>query len=206
MKLQRTSIALAVLGALALNAAPAAAQESGRDKNELQIHAGQLFGDKITNVDLSGRRPELDDDVTYGVRYGYKFTPKWGLELSLEQSPNSVTNLAGGDVDLDLTTFDVDAAWRFANTEHWAPYVAFGVGYASADLDRPLTGLVNGQTVSIDDDKGYSVNAGIGAKYFPSRHVLVDLEARYRYLDKVLERFDDSVGTVETSVGVGWRF
>ncbi|HZF29464.1 MAG TPA: porin family protein [Gammaproteobacteria bacterium] len=206
MRLQWTSIGLAALGALSLNAAPAAAQELGRDRNEIQIHAGQLFGDKITDVDLSGRRPELDDAVTYGVRYAYNFTPSWAIQLSLEQSPNSVTNLAGGDVDLDLTTFDVDAVWHFASSEHWAPYVAFGVGYASANLDRPLTGLVDGQTVSIGDDDGYTVNAGIGAKYFAGRHVLIDLEARYRYLDKVLERFDDSVGTLETSIGVGWRF
>ncbi|HEX5046468.1 MAG TPA: porin family protein [Gammaproteobacteria bacterium] len=206
MRLQWTSMGLAVLGALSLNAAPAAAQELNRDRNEIQIHAGQLFGDEITNVDVSGRRPELDDDVTYGVRYAYHFSPAWGLELSLEQSPNAVTNLAGGDVDLDLTTFDVDAVWHFASSRHWSPYVAFGAGYASADLDRPLVGLVGGQPVSINDDNGYTANAGIGAKYFPSRHVLIDLEARYRYIDKVLERFDDSVGTFETSIGVGWQF
>lgn len=206
MRTQWTAMGLAVLGALGLNAAPAAAEELHRDRNELQIHAGELFGDQITNVDLSGQRPKLDDDVTYGVRYAYNFTPSWALELSLEQSPNSVTQLAGGDVDLDLATFDVDAVWHFASSAHWAPYVAFGAGYASADLDRPLVGLVNGQTVSIGDDSGFTVNAGIGAKYFAGRHVLIDLEARYRYLDKVLDRFDDSVGTVETSVGVGWQF
>jgi len=31
-------------------------------------------------------------------------------------------------------------------------------------------------------------------------------EARYRYIDSLLEQFDDSLNTVETTAGVGWKF
>jgi hypothetical protein len=34
----------------------------------------------------------------------------------------------------------------------------------------------------------------------------VRLEARYRYLDGVLDSHDDSLNTVETTLGVAWRF
>ncbi len=67
-----------------------------------------------------------------------------------------------------------------------------GVGYASADLDRRLVGTVGAQPVSITDDEGFTLNAGIGAKYYATDRLIVRAEARYRYLDKVLDRFDDS--------------
>ena len=50
--------------------------------------------------------------MTYGVRYGYNFTDTWGIELSLGRMTNTVTNVVGGDIDLDLTTLDVDAVWH----------------------------------------------------------------------------------------------
>ena len=48
--------------------------------------------------------------MTYGVRYGYNFTDTWGIELP--HSGYTVTNVVGGDIDLDLTTLDVDAVWH----------------------------------------------------------------------------------------------
>lgn len=81
-----------------------------------------------------------------------------------------------------------------------------GVGYASADLDRSIVGTVGGQPVTIEDDQGFTLNAGLGAKYFITDNFLIRAEARDRYPDKVLDRFDDSLNTVETTLGVGYRF
>jgi outer membrane beta-barrel protein len=198
-------VGLAAVGALVLSAAPAAAQvQSG--SQEVHAYGGELFGDDLTDTTISGRTPKLDDDVTYGLRYGYNFTDTWGIELSLGQSANSATGLASGDVDLDLTTVDVDAVWHFNSGSRFVPYAVAGVGYASADLDAPLRGTVNGGPVAIGDDSGFTANAGVGAKYFATDRFLVRLEARYRYLDGVLDNFDDSLNTVETTLGVGWSF
>jgi outer membrane beta-barrel protein len=198
-------IGFATLAATPLFAATANAQDAA-GRQELHVYGGELFGDDLTDTDVSGRTPELDDDITYGVRYGYNFTDAWGIEASLGQTPTTATNLAGGDVDLDLTTFDLDAVWHFDLGNRLVPYVLAGAGYAKADLDRPILGTVNGQAVSIDDDEGFTLNAGVGAKYFVNDRFLVRLEARYRYLDAVVDRFDDSLNTVETTLGVGWRF
>ncbi len=62
------------------------------------------------------------------------------------------------------------------------------------------------QAVSITDDDGFTLNAGVGAKYFATEHLIIRAEARYRYVDKVVDRFDNSLGTVETTLGVGWQF
>lgn len=198
-------VGLGVAAALALSAGTASAQ-AREGTQELHVYAGQLFGDDLTDVRVSGRKPELDDDVTFGVRYGYNFTNNWGIEVSLGHSPNSAIGVGGGDIDLDLTTLDVDAVYNFNTGSKFVPYVLAGVGYAAADLDRPITGVVNGRTVSIDDDEGFTANAGIGAKYYATDRFLVRLEARYRYLDGIVDRFDDSLNTVETTLGVGWTF
>jgi outer membrane beta-barrel protein len=204
MKMTKRLAGVAAVGTLALQALPAFAQQAGQQ--EVDVYAGALFGDDVTDRAISGQTPELDDDVTFGARYGYYFTDALGIELSAGHSPNSVKNVTGGDIDLDLTTIDVDAVWNIHNGTRVFPYVVAGVGYASADLDGRIQGTVGGQSVSVADDEGFTVNAGIGAKYFITDNFLIRAEARYRYLDKVVDRFDDSLNTVETTLGVGYRF
>ena len=142
MKTQKTLASLAVLAALALPAAPALSQETL--KHEVHAYGGVLFGDDVLDRPLGPRTPTLDDDATYGVRYAYNINDALGIELSAGYSPNAVTDLAGGDVDLNLTTIDADAVWNFQTGSRFVPYVLAGIGYASADLDRPLQGTVGG--------------------------------------------------------------
>jgi len=196
---------LAGIGALLMEAVPASAQVQAQSQ-EVDAYAGALFGDDITDVRISGQRPKLDDAVAFGLRYGFNFTDTWGLETSLGYSPNKATHLAGGDVDLKLWTLDLDGVYHFNQFGRFVPYVLAGVGYASADLDRDLVGTVNGQPVTLRDDDGFTLNAGLGAKYYATDHVLLRLEGRYRYLDKVVEHFDHSLNTFETTLGVGYQF
>ena len=194
--------------ALALAALPTAAgaQSEGQANNEISIFAGRVLGDDLTETPVSGRVPQLDDDALFGVRYGYRVTDTWGLEFSLGQSNNAAIDVPGGDIDLDLTTFDADAVWNFAGGTRWNPYLVFGVGYAATDLDRPIIGDVGGSAVTIDDDGGFTLNAGVGAKYSATNRTTINLEARYRYLDALVDTFEDSLDTVEPTVAVGWRF
>jgi hypothetical protein len=34
----------------------------------------------------------------------------------------------------------------------------------------------------------------------------INLEARYRYLDALVDTFEDSLDTVEPTVAIGWKF
>jgi len=205
MKSQLKLWGLASLGAASLISAPAFAQVEPQSQ-EVSAYAGQLFGDKLTDTPVSGQVPELDDDLTYGFRYAYNLTPHLALEAAVGETPSSATRLAGEDIDLDLTTLDVDAVWHFNPGARVVAYAIGGVGYARANLDEPITGLVAGQPVSIDDDEGFTLNAGAGAKFYVNDRVLVRLEARYRYLDGVLDSHEDSLDTVETTLGVAWQF
>jgi outer membrane beta-barrel protein len=205
MKSHLKILGLASLGAASLITAPAFAQVEARSQ-ELSAYAGELFGDKLTDTAVSGQVPELDDDVTYGIRYAYNLTPNFALEASVGETLTSVTKLAGGDIDLDLSTLDLDAVWHFNPGDRVVAYAVGGVGYARANLDDPITGIVDGQPASIDDDEGFTANAGVGAKFYVNDQVSVRLEARYRYLDSVLDNHDDSLNTVETTLGVAWQF
>ena len=195
---------VAAVGVLAFEAVPALAQDAGTQ--EVSAYAGYLFGDDLTSQAISGRTPKLDDDFTYGLRYGYHFTDQFAIEASIGESPTSVKNVTGGDIDLDLTMIDVDAVWNFRNGTRFTPYVFAGVGYAFADLDRPILGTVGVTPVSIKDDDGFTANAGVGVRYQATDKLFIRAEGRYRYLDKVVDHFDDSLNTVETTLGVGYQF
>lgn len=206
MLTKKSLIGLATIGALGVTAVPAMAQVTAGSQ-EVSAYVGEAFGDDVSDRKINGRTPELDDDLTYGLRYGYNFTDAWGLELSLGQTNTSVTGLPTRDVDLDLTTFDVDAVYHFNPSSRFVPYVLAGIGYASADLDRPIVATANGVgSVRVNDDNGFTLNAGVGAKYFITDTVSLRLDARYRYLDKVIDRYDDSLNTFETTLGVGFQF
>jgi outer membrane beta-barrel protein len=196
---------LAGMGALLANALPASAQVQANSQ-EVEAYAGALFGDDLSDLRLSGRKPKLDDDFAVGLRYGYNFTDTWGLDASVGYSPNKVTGLTGGDVDLNLTTLDIDGVYHFNRFGRVVPYVLAGVGYAFADLDRELTGTANGQPVALSDDDSFTLNAGVGAKFYATDHLLFRVEGRYRYLDKIVEHFDRSLNTFETTLGVGYQF
>lgn len=198
-------VGMAVAGALLLAAVPAMAQQA-EGRSEIGVYAGALFGDDLTGQPVSGAVPKLDDDFVAGLRYAYNFTPSFALEGSFGYNPNKVTRAVGGNVDIDVYTADVNAVWNFRSQSRLTPYLTAGVGYAFADLDRPLAGSVGGNSLSINDDEGVTANAGAGIKYALTDRLLVRLDARYRFIDKLVNQFDDSLNGGEVSLGLGWSF
>jgi opacity protein-like surface antigen len=204
MSMKKTSVGLAVAGALLLGAVPAMAQQAGH--SEISVYAGSLFGDDLTKGPVTGTQPKLDDDLVVGLRYAYSFTPSLALEGSFGFNPNKVTHLVGDDIDIDVYTADINAVYNFSTGSRLTPYVTAGVGYAFANLDRPIVGTFAGQPVSIDDEEGVTANLGVGLKYDLTDRVYARLDARYRYIDKLVDRAEDSLNGGEITLGVGYRF
>lgn len=194
-------IAFALVG----STAPAMAQTQ-LGPHEIHAYAGWLLGDDLTERAVSGQTPQLDDEIVGGLRYGFNFTDSWGLEASVGYAPSTVTEFAGPAIDIDLLTADLDAVWHLRRDARLIPYVVGGIGYAQADLDRTLLGTVDGQSVSIDDDGGFSANIGVGLKYFATDHLILRVDARYRYVDVLVDPYGDSLSCAEATVGIGWRF
>jgi outer membrane beta-barrel protein len=196
---------VAALAGFALCSSPALAQEQPNTQS-VQIYGGELFGDDLTKTPVSGLTPRLDDNITFGARYNYNITDVWGVQLSAGYTPTRASRVISGDSNLGLTTVDLDAVWNITPEFPIVVYALAGAGYAWAQLNAPIVGQVYGGPESIRDSNDFTANAGLGAKYYMTSNFFVDLEARYRYLNRLLNTSGQSLNTVETTLGFGWRF
>jgi outer membrane protein W len=205
-----TMLGLVTLALAALHG-PLAHAQSHAGSQDLQIYAGEMFGDRLTETPLTGRYPLLNDDAVFGGRYTYDFTHQWGVQLSAGHSPSRVTRLFGGDSNLGLTTLDLDLLWNITPGFAWGghtlvPYTEAGVGYAWANLDRPLYGLIGTTRVALTDSDGYTANVGLGAKYYLTGNFFVDFDARYRYVSRLINSDGQGLNSAETTLSVGYQF
>jgi len=205
-----TMLGLAALSVAALHGAPADAQARAGSQ-DLQIYGGEMFGDRLTETPLSGRHPLLNDNAVFGGRYTYGLTDEWGLQLSAGYSPGRAGHVASGDTNLGLTTVDLDVLWNVTpgftlNGRTLMPYTEVGIGYAWANLDRPLQGVIGTTPVSLTDSNGYTANVGLGAKYYLTSSFFVDFDARYRYLSRLINNEGRGLNTAETTLSLGYQF
>jgi outer membrane beta-barrel protein len=205
VKYAALGFSVAALAAVTLCGSRALAQEQANTQS-VQVYGGELFGDDLTKTPVSGRTPRLDDNVTFGARYDYNFTDTWGIQLSSAYSPNRASRVTSGNSDLGLTTVDLDAVWNITPQFPIVVYALAGAGYAWAHLNTPIEGQVYGRFETIRDSNDFTANAGLGAKYYVTNNFFMDLEARYRYLDRLVNTSDHNLNTVETTLGFGWRF
>ena len=201
----RAKFIFPAIAAWALQSVPAMAQEQARSQS-VAIFGGELFGDKLTDAPVSGRNPRLNDDALAGIRYNYNITEMWGIQLSSGYSWSRASRVQFGENKLGLTTVDLDGVWNITPQYPLVAYVITGAGYAWANLDAPITGEINGQSVALTDSNGFTANAGIGVKYYVSGNLYVDALARYRYLDRLVSASNQHMNTTETTLGIGWRF
>jgi outer membrane beta-barrel protein len=205
MKRQSALLASVTLGATVLHMSPAAAADA--NSQEIQLYGGEIFGDRLTQRSISGSTPRLNDSATFGGRYTVNYTDTWGAQLSAGYSPGRAGHVPSGDSSFGVTTVDLDGVWNFTPGYKIVGYAVAGVGYAWASLDRAIQGSAGGATpVTITDSSGYTANAGLGAKYYLTDNLFVDLDSRYRYFSKLVSNHGQGVNTVETTLGVGWRF
>jgi outer membrane protein W len=205
-----TMLSLATLGVAALHGSPADAQ-AHPGSQDVQIYGGEMFGDRITETPLSGRFPHLNNDAVFGGRYTYDFTDQWGLQLSAGHSFSRTGHVVSGDSNLGLTTVDLDVLWNvtpgFTVDHHTLmPYTEVGMGYAWADLNHPLYGVIGSTPVVLRDSNGYTANIGVGAKYYLTNSFFVDFDARYRYLSRLINNYGQGLNTGETTLSVGYQF
>ena len=188
-----------------LRGAPALAEERARAQS-IEIYGGEIFGDNLTDTPVSGRTPRLNDNAMFGARYNYNITEMWGMQLSGGYSPNRAARVTSGINNLGLTTVDLDAVWNITPQYPIVAYVLAGGGYAWSNLDRPIEGVINGRPVVLTDSSGFTANVGIGARYYMTNNISIDLQTRYRYLNRLVSNSSQNLNTAETTLGIGWRF
>jgi outer membrane beta-barrel protein len=204
MNRQFATLASVTLGATVLHMSPAEA--AGPASQEIQLYGGEIFGDRLTQTTISGSTPRFNDSATLGGRYTVNYTDTWGVQLSAGYSPGRAGHVSSGDSSFGVTTVDLDGVWNFTPGYKIVGYAVAGVGYAWTNLDRAIQGSVGGTFTTISDSNGYTANAGLGAKYYLTDTLFLDLDTRYRYFSKLVSNHGQGVNTVETTLGVGWKF
>lgn len=178
---------------------------------DFQVYAGEIFGDHLTRLPLTGRRPELNSSATFGARYAYGLSQFFALELSAGYSPGRAARVAGGGVNLGLTTTDLDILFNVTPAltlggRRFVLYTEMGIGYAWVDLHHALSGSVSGTPVTLTGRSDYTANVGLGAQYYLMRDFFVDFDARYRFMSGLVEPFGRNMNTAQTTLGLGYRF
>jgi hypothetical protein len=207
MKIRHSAIAFT---AVALAAGIGTAQAQGVSQ-DLEFYGGAAFGDKLVEKPLASRAIELDDEAKFGTRYTISAHERFGLQIAAGASPTKIKYTQGGDVDADVYTVDANLLVNFTPNLQLAghkleTYGVIGAGYAWADADDPLVAVIGSTPTTLDDDGGFTANAGLGAKLFVTNAIYVGLDARYRYIDTLLKNDGKELNTVETTLSIGFRF
>ncbi len=179
--------------------------------HDLQIYAGEIFGDRLTSIPLTGRYPVLNDNATFGARYTYGLSRRFAVQLEAGYSPGRASRLAVGDSSLDLTTADLDMLFNVAPTlteggRRVVLYTELGAGYAWMNLHHPLLGSTGSAPVLLTGRNDYTANVGMGAEFYLTANFFVDFDVRYRYISRLVNRYNHELNTAETTLGTGYAF
>jgi opacity protein-like surface antigen len=174
MKL-RVSI-LVLIAALTAAAASAQVREG---TVEISPFAGYLFGGEFARGTTSvfDFRVDVDDDATYGLRFGYNITDSFELEAQASHTGTQfVTDddeLFGDDSDnlgdLDIDYFMGYMTFNFGHRRA-VPYVTVGAGVARLDPDIPFSNARR--------DTRFTGSLGVGVKAFVNPHFGLRFDGR----------------------------
>jgi outer membrane protein len=138
---------------------------------EISPYAGYLFGGEFARgtTSLFTARVDVDDDATYGLRFGYNVTDNFQMEVQASRtdtkfvSNNDELFGSGGDNFGDLR-IDYLLGYGTFNFGHRraVPYVTVGAGVARLDPDVPGRNARR--------DTRFTASLGIGVKTFVNPH------------------------------------
>jgi hypothetical protein len=143
---------------------------------------------------------ELDEDLTYGLRFGRRGVNHWGWMIAGSWFDVADSQgFSGRDVDADIIHVDFQAQYYPRADGNFA--IFFGPGWASGNVDIP------GSTEDISDDV-FSAHVGLGYEIDVTPSFYIKPDARLRWYE--LEGFGqdggkDSQLTYEAAIALGWR-
>lgn len=213
--MKRIATLTAALAAGGLVMSHGALAQMGGGGQEFGVHGGYLWGDTAVGGPADPQ-PELSNGWVLGLSWGMNWDAMNGWELRYTYADTDLDDTPAGSISMPLHLFDANYVMHFpmggmvgtrtaptagaAAAPRW--YLTAGLGWAIARLDNTFD--VNAQTV--DGDNGFTVNAGGGLKWPLQEGHAIRWDLRYRYLDQVVDAFDESLNTWETTIGYSIRF
>jgi hypothetical protein len=144
---------------------------------------------------------ELDEDLTYGLRFGRRGVGNWGWQIAGSWFDVADSQgFSGRKVDADIVHVDFSAAYYPGEDGRFS--IFFGPGWASGNVDIP------GSTEDLSDDV-FSAHVGLGYEADITDSFYIKPDARLRWYE--LEGFGEDGGkdnqiTYEAAIAIGWRF
>ncbi|HOG17609.1 MAG TPA: outer membrane beta-barrel domain-containing protein [Syntrophales bacterium] len=111
---------------------------------------------------------DLDSGPTYGVRLGYDFTKRFGLEADLGYVDTKYTEFAP-DRYTDVYNYRLEALYHFFPDKKLVPFAAVGFGGQS----------MNYKNTSKSDSTHFAGDYGVGLKYFLTENVALRTDLRH---------------------------
>ena len=143
---------------------------SAEQKNKGAYFVGSIGSGQMNDIEFSaalgGGTAEFDAGFSGEIGVGYDFG-----SLRTEFSYNSTNTPLNGvtDVDVDVKSFLLSAAYDWRSDKKWQPYIGAGVGSSTVDIDLGTT--VGGTTLTAGDDNITTVKLKAGVTYEASEDI-----------------------------------
>ncbi len=193
-----TTLLLAGFGSASANA-----QDDGR--HQVEVLVGYYFPSdlQLTNV---GEQVGIQDDFTYGLRYGYRATDKFGLGFSwnvfdFDSARSDAAAINCSTCDFDANFFDFSAEFYPGGGDF---ALVGGIGWVTSDFDVNLEGSDNDIAAS---DDAFTFHLGLAYTWKAGENFYVRPDLRFRFVELDAQGdalYDDE--DMQFTLGLGWRF
>ena len=143
---------------------------TAEEKNKGVYFLGSIGAGRMNDIEFSaalgGGTAKFDSGFSGEIGLGYDFG-----SLRTEFSYNSTNTPLDGvtDVDVDVKSFLLSAAYDWRSDKKWQPYIGAGVGSSTIDLNLGAT--VGGTTLTAGDDNITTVKLKAGVNYEASEDI-----------------------------------
>lgn len=137
------------------------------------------------------------NNLTLGVRGGYRFSDRWALEGTLSRVDLADVRVPWARFHLaaDATYFDVSAKWFITPRKKHQFYLYGGPGVSFYDLE-----INDVNVLSVDDSFAWHVGTGVSLAL--NERIFLRPDLRFRWDSRIAAGDAD----VEFTLGIGWRF
>ena len=174
---------------------------SAEEKTKGAYFVGSVGGGVMNEIDfVGGGTVKFDPGFSGEIGLGYDFG-SWRTELTY--SSLTTTPEDSSDIDVDVNSFLISAAYDWRADKKWQPYVGLGVGSSTIDIN--LAATVGGTSITAGDDNIATAKLKLGVNYEASEDMDI-------YLESWGQAFDDfTIGLVTftdvsvSGVSLGFR-
>jgi OmpA-OmpF porin, OOP family len=132
----------------------------------------------------------LKNTYTAGLRAGYNFTERWGVEGFFNYVPTEVKDAV--DADVKLYGYGIEGIYHLTPEGHFVPFLAIGIGGLRYNV--PTDGL---------EINKFAVDYGAGLKYFLTDDIA--LRADVRHILPFNDRYNDLLVTFGITYFLGGK-